>query len=70
MIRNDMSGKVCLVTGCSSGIGKVTVTELAKMGASVVMVCRNRAKGEAGDHKPSADDDPAIKDLHRRAPAL
>jgi NAD(P)-dependent dehydrogenase (short-subunit alcohol dehydrogenase family) len=47
MTTNDMSGKVCLVTGCSSGIGKVTAAELAKMGASVVMVCRNRSKGEA-----------------------
>jgi NAD(P)-dependent dehydrogenase (short-subunit alcohol dehydrogenase family) len=43
----SMQGKVCLVTGSSSGIGKVTARELAKMGATVVMVCRNRAKGEA-----------------------
>lgn len=42
----DMQGKVCLVTGSSSGIGKVTARELAKMGATVVMLCRNRAKGE------------------------
>ena len=42
-----MQGKVCLVTGSSSGIGFVTARELAKMGAIVVMVCRNRAKGEA-----------------------
>ena len=41
-----MQGKVCLVTGCSSGIGKVTARELAKMGATVVMVCRNRVRGE------------------------
>jgi NAD(P)-dependent dehydrogenase (short-subunit alcohol dehydrogenase family) len=42
----NMQGKVCLVTGSSSGIGKVTARELARMGATVVMVCRNRAKGE------------------------
>jgi NAD(P)-dependent dehydrogenase (short-subunit alcohol dehydrogenase family) len=42
-----MQGKVCLVTGGSSGIGKVTARELASMGATVVMLCRNRAKGEA-----------------------
>jgi len=47
MTTSNMQGKVCLVTGCSSGIGKVTARELAKMGATVVMVCRNRAKGEA-----------------------
>src|ERR1700730_11873294 len=47
MATSSMQGKVCLVTGSSSGIGKVTARELAKMGATVVMVCRNRAKGEA-----------------------
>ncbi len=47
MTTSDMQGKVCLVTGSSSGIGKVTARELAWMGATVVMVCRNRAKGEA-----------------------
>jgi NAD(P)-dependent dehydrogenase (short-subunit alcohol dehydrogenase family) len=47
MAKSNMQGKVCLVTGSSSGIGKVTARELAKLGATVVMVCRNRAKGEA-----------------------
>ena len=47
MAMSSMQGKVCLVTGSSSGIGKVTARELAQMGAAVVMVCRNRAKGEA-----------------------
>ena len=47
MAKSNMQGKVCLVTGSSSGIGKVTARELAKMGATVVMVCRNRVKGEA-----------------------
>jgi len=45
--ERNMQGKVCLVTGSSSGIGFVTARELARMGATVVMVCRNRAKGEA-----------------------
>lgn len=47
MATSNMEGKVCLVTGASSGIGKVTASELADMGATVVMLCRNRAKGEA-----------------------
>lgn len=47
MATNRMQGRVCLVTGSSSGIGKVTARELASMSAMVVMVCRNRAKGEA-----------------------
>jgi Dehydrogenases with different specificities (related to short-chain alcohol dehydrogenases) len=42
-----MTGKVCIVTGANSGIGKVTALELARMGARIVMVCRDRARGEA-----------------------
>jgi retinol dehydrogenase-14 len=42
-----MQGKVCLVTGASSGIGKATALGLANMGATVVMVCRDVNKGEA-----------------------
>ncbi|WP_199243460.1 SDR family NAD(P)-dependent oxidoreductase [Hymenobacter sedentarius] len=36
-----------LVTGATSGIGKVTATELASMGAHVVLLARNAAKAEA-----------------------
>lgn len=42
-----MKGKVCVVTGASSGIGRVTALELAKLGATVAMVCRNPERGEA-----------------------
>ncbi len=42
-----MKGKVCLVTGATSGIGKATATGLAAQGATVVIGCRNREKGEA-----------------------
>lgn len=42
-----MRDKICLVTGANSGIGKVTAKALAAEGATVIMVCRNRAKGEA-----------------------
>jgi len=42
-----MQGNVCMVTGANSGIGKVTALELAKQGATVVMVCRNAEKGRA-----------------------
>lgn len=41
---NDMQGKLCLVTGATSGIGKVTATALAARGAQVVLVGRNPQK--------------------------
>jgi NAD(P)-dependent dehydrogenase (short-subunit alcohol dehydrogenase family) len=46
-LNTTMQGKICLITGANSGIGKATALGLAKMGATVVMVSRNREKGEA-----------------------
>jgi retinol dehydrogenase 12 len=42
-----LTGRVCVVTGASSGIGKAASIALAKLGASVVLVCRDRVRGEA-----------------------
>jgi len=38
--------RICIVTGANAGIGKATALGLAKMGATVVMVCRSRERGE------------------------
>ena len=46
-LNTSMQGKICLVTGATSGIGKATALGLAQMGATVVMVGRDREKGEA-----------------------
>ena len=43
---DSMAGKVCLVTGANSGIGKATALGLANIGATVVMVCRSQERGE------------------------
>lgn len=42
-----MKGKVCVVTGATSGIGKATATALARLGATVVLVGRDRGRTEA-----------------------
>ncbi|MFC5270291.1 SDR family oxidoreductase [Adhaeribacter terreus] len=42
----SLTNKIAVVTGASSGIGKVTARELARLGAHVIMVCRNQEKGE------------------------
>jgi retinol dehydrogenase-12/retinol dehydrogenase-13 len=45
-IRADLSGKTCLVTGASAGIGLATARALAGLGARVVMAVRSPEKGE------------------------
>jgi NAD(P)-dependent dehydrogenase (short-subunit alcohol dehydrogenase family) len=42
-----MKDKVCLITGGSSGIGLATALGLARQGATVVLVGRNRDRGAA-----------------------
>ena len=42
----DLTGKTCLVTGATSGIGEATAHSLAAAGARVGILCRNPAKGE------------------------
>jgi NAD(P)-dependent dehydrogenase (short-subunit alcohol dehydrogenase family) len=42
-----MDGKTCMVTGANRGIGKATAIGLAKLGANVVMVCRDPDRGNA-----------------------
>ncbi|MDX2170876.1 MAG: SDR family oxidoreductase [Deltaproteobacteria bacterium] len=42
-----MQGKTVLITGATSGIGRATALGLARLGAVVVVLCRDRGKGEA-----------------------
>ena len=43
-MKDNMNGKICLVTGATNGIGKATAQALAQMGATVVIVGRNAPK--------------------------
>ena len=64
----DLSGKLFLVTGASSGLGQETTRLLASRGASVIMAVRSLDKGLAAaatikDGCPDADLDVRLVDL-------
>ena len=67
-----MNGKTCIVTGANSGIGLETVRALARMGANVVLVCRNAEKGRAAlaaiqHDSPSSKLDLLLADMSSQA---
>lgn len=41
-----MHGKTVLITGANSGLGRATAAELLRMGARVIMGCRDRGRAE------------------------
>lgn len=56
-MKQSIEGKVCVVTGANTGIGKVTARELARGGAIVVLACRSKEKTDS-----------AIEDIRRDIP--
>ena len=43
-VNGSMKGRVCLITGATNGIGRITARELAKRGATLVLVGRSPDK--------------------------
>lgn len=43
----DLRGKTAVITGASNGLGKAAAFALARMGAALVLICRNRALAES-----------------------
>ncbi len=43
----SLAGKLCVVSGATSGVGLAAVRRLARAGAQIVMLCRNADKAEA-----------------------
>jgi NAD(P)-dependent dehydrogenase (short-subunit alcohol dehydrogenase family) len=46
MATNEMKNRICMVTGGNAGIGKAIVQALAAQQAQVVLISRNRERGE------------------------
>jgi len=46
-----MKDKICIVTGSNSGIGKETALALSNMGATVIMVVRDKERGEKAQNE-------------------
>ncbi len=54
-----MKGKTVVITGATSGIGEIAAERLAQMGARIVLIARDKSRGEA-----------TLARLHERAPGL
>ena len=81
-MSTDLSGATALVTGATSGIGRATALELARLGAHVIVSGRDAGRGEqvvatireAGGKADfvaaSLEDEPSARQLARRATEL
>ena len=47
----SQKGKIAIVTGANTGLGKEITIGLVKLNAKVIMVCRNIKKAQSTKHK-------------------
>jgi NAD(P)-dependent dehydrogenase (short-subunit alcohol dehydrogenase family) len=52
--RDAMAGRVCAITGASSGLGYETALALARLGATVALLCRSVERGAVARAKIAA----------------
>jgi retinol dehydrogenase 14 len=45
-VAADMTGRVCVITGATRGIGRATAQGLARQGATILLICRREQDGE------------------------
>ncbi len=57
-----LQGKICIVTGANAGLGKIVSKQLASLGATVYLLCRNLKRGEAA--RREIIDDTANENVH------
>ncbi len=63
-MSGDLHGRVCLVTGATGGMGQAISTELARRGATVVLLARTPTSGEAArNHIVAATGNPRVEVL-------
>lgn len=63
MTDRDMEGRVCLVTGATSGVGRSAAETLASLGAGVVLVARDAERGQGARdeiRKATGNDDVTV----------
>ncbi|HEY2516767.1 MAG TPA: SDR family NAD(P)-dependent oxidoreductase [Polyangiaceae bacterium] len=63
-IEVNLTGKVAVVTGANTGIGKEIARDLARLNARVLMACRSEARGRAALDEIVADTGNHKTELH------